>query len=167
MVTSSVLPAQPLHWVRSCFDPSRAEAQSEEVFRQVWRSSARIESTRHPFHREVLDDLDGLLARVAGLPPNTLVEVEVIAKRWEDLSRFHPLIVRRLSVEWMRDFVRAEVADSTDRSTTHIQQSGSRLGRHELTVQHRLSGWRAVIVWRDGEGIGTLVAKSQHPLYRC
>jgi hypothetical protein len=58
--------------VRSWFDASVLGAQTEEV---SGRCGGRVfvpESTRHPFHREVLDILDGLLDRVGRCRPTPL-----------------------------------------------------------------------------------------------
>ena len=59
--------------VRSWLLPSRSQGQLEEVFRSLWEKTARADTTRHPFHREVLADLDGLIAKATGAAPDTLV----------------------------------------------------------------------------------------------
>ena len=162
----SVFAVQLVERVQSWFDPPGLEAQTEEVFRAVWLRVRAMSSTRHPFHREVLDDLDRLLDQVEALPPDTLVEIDGILTSWGDVPRLHPSVARRLTREWMRLFVVtevarvAQVADSTDYLTARLQPSESWRDRHELTVQHRLSGLRAIFLWSDGEGIGAVVAKS-------
>ena len=40
-------------------------AQHEDVLRSLWEKTARAGTTRHPFHREVLTDLNTLLDNVA------------------------------------------------------------------------------------------------------
>jgi hypothetical protein len=50
--------------IRSLFEPRDAAAQAEMTFRSLWKTTARAGSTRHPFHREVLSDLDMLLDQV-------------------------------------------------------------------------------------------------------
>jgi hypothetical protein len=50
--------------IRSLFEPRDAAAQAEKTFRSLWATTARAGSTRHPFHREVLTDLDMLLDQV-------------------------------------------------------------------------------------------------------
>jgi hypothetical protein len=44
--------------------------------------TARADTTRHPFHREVLTNLDKLIAEAAAAAPDTLVEVNGIPTRW-------------------------------------------------------------------------------------
>jgi hypothetical protein len=46
-------------------------AQPEDVLRSLWEKTARAGSTRHPFHREVLTDLNTLLDNVAAAAPLT------------------------------------------------------------------------------------------------
>ena len=72
VVMGSVFAVQLVERVRSWFDPAGVEALTEEVFRAVWRGVRTGSSTRHPFHREVLDDLGSLLDQVEALPPDTL-----------------------------------------------------------------------------------------------
>ena len=79
----SVGAMQIMERVRSWLEPSDAEEQAEAVFRSLWKKTARADSTRHPFHREVLTDLDGLLDKVAVAAPDTLVRVNGITIRWD------------------------------------------------------------------------------------
>jgi hypothetical protein len=85
-------------------------------------ATARAGATRHPFHREVLADLDRLLDQVAAAPPDTLIWGNGRMTRWDLIREVSPHIVRRLTPAWIRSFVVAEVhraaavADSTDYS---------------------------------------------------
>ena len=103
-------------------------------------------STRHPFHREVLSDLDRLLNQVAATPPATLVLVRDIPTRWDLVERLYPYIARRLTPDWMRSFVVAEVdrvavvADSDDYLTVDSRGWDGNRSR-VLTVQHRPLGF--------------------------
>ena len=45
--------------------------------------TARADSTRHPFHREVLTDLNTLLDNVAAAAPASLDEVTDLPTPWE------------------------------------------------------------------------------------
>ena len=56
-------------------------AQPEDVLRSPWEKTARAGSTRHPFHREVLTDLNTLLEKVAAAAPDTLDDVNGIPTR--------------------------------------------------------------------------------------
>jgi hypothetical protein len=119
--------------VRLWLQPFRSQAQPEDVFRSLWMKTARADSTRHPFHREVLTNLDRLIAEAAGAPPDTLVEVNGVPTRWNDMPQRYPHISRRLTPDWMRNFVVTEVArvaavaDSTD-YLTNAHRPGSRTG---------------------------------------
>jgi hypothetical protein len=106
----SVGAMQIMERVRSWLEPSDAEEQAEAVFRSLWDETARAESTRHPFHREVLTDLDVLLDKVAVAAPDTLVRVNGITIRWDAVPQRYPHISRRLTTDWIRSFVVEEVA---------------------------------------------------------
>jgi hypothetical protein len=68
-----------------------------------------------------------LIAVAAAAAPDTLVEVNGVPTRRDDMPRRHPHIVRRQTSEWMRDFVVTEVArvsamaDPTDYLTERSQ----------------------------------------------
>ena len=53
------------------------QAQPEDVLRSLWEKTARAGSTRHPFHREVLTDLNTVRDKVAAAAPDTLVDVTI------------------------------------------------------------------------------------------
>ena len=152
--------------VRSWLQPSRSEAQTQDAFRSLWEKTARADTTRHPFHSEVLTDLDGLIAKAAGAAPDTLVEVNGIPTRWDEMPQRYAHISRCLTPDWMQNFVITEVArvwavaDSTDYLTERSQIRFPDGTQETLTVQHRLSGLRATFFWGDGEAIGRVLAKS-------
>ena len=110
--------------VRSWLPPSRSQAQPEDAFRSLWGKIARADATRHLFHREVLINLDRLIAEATATAPDTLVEVIGIPSRWDDMPQRYSHMFRRLTPVWMGDFVIAEVArgrsvaDSTDYLTS-------------------------------------------------
>jgi hypothetical protein len=151
--------------IRSLFEPRDAAAQAEMTFRSLWATTARAGSTRHPFHREVLTDLDMLLDQVYATPPDTLVRVRDVRTRWDQVERLYPYIARRLTPDWMRSFVVAEVdrvaavADSDDYLTAHSRGWEGDQSRM-LVVQHRLSGLRAAFLWDEGSRTGRVFAKS-------
>jgi hypothetical protein len=157
---------QLLERVRSWLQPSGSHAHSEEVFWSLWKKTARADVTRHPFHPEVLANLDGLIAATAAAPPETLVEVNGVLTQWDDMRQRYPHVYRNLTPDWKRRFVVAEVArvsavaGSTDYLTKR-EQTTFEDGTHEtLTIQHRLSGLRAIFFWDAGEPIGRVLAKS-------
>jgi hypothetical protein len=151
--------------IRAWLEPS-VQTETEQVFRSLWRDAVRAGSTRHSFHREVLDDLDALIATVGFLPADTLVTVDEVQIRWDELPRRYPKVARCLTDDWMRSFVAAEiarvaaVADSTDILSSYSQDQSSMRIEHWLTVQHRASGLRALFMWQDGNRIGRVNAKS-------
>lgn len=155
---------QPWHGERQT--EQSVQVQAEAVFRSLWEQTARSGSTRHPFHPEVLNDLDVLLDKVAAADPDTVVMANDRSIRWGDVPERHPNIVGRLTPDWIRNFVISEVArvsavaDSTEYLTAGCQEELSGRIRHKLTVQHRLSGLRAALSWNDGEEFGDIVAKS-------
>ncbi|WP_344808361.1 hypothetical protein [Microlunatus ginsengisoli] len=140
--------------------------EAEEAFRSLWKESVRAGSTRHAFHREVLNDLDALIARTDSTPVDTLVTVNDILVRWDELPRLHPRVARRLTKDWMRTYVVAEVgrvaavADSTGILTVCREGSSSTRRERQLTMQHRASGLRALFIWTDGAEIGRVFSKS-------
>ena len=69
---------QLMERVRLWFEPSGAQALAEDVLRSLWKKTARVDSTRHPFRREVLTDLDVLLDMVAAAAPDTLAKMNDI-----------------------------------------------------------------------------------------
>jgi hypothetical protein len=151
--------------IRSLFEPRDAAAQAEKTFRSLWNTTARAGSTRHPFHREVLSDLDMLLDQVDATPPDTLVRVRDIPTCWDQVERLHPYIARRLTPDWMRSFVVAEVdrvatvADSDDYLTAQSRGWEGEQSRM-LVVQHRPSGLRAAFLWHPSSRTGRVFAKS-------
>jgi hypothetical protein len=92
--------------------------------------------------------------------------VNGIPTRWDDLTQRYPHIFRRLTPDWMRDFVVREVArvsavaDSTDYLTERSQIRFADETQETLTIQHRPSGLRAVFFWNDKEATGRVLAKS-------
>jgi hypothetical protein len=151
--------------IRSLFEPRDAAAQAEKTFRSLWKTTARAGSTRHPFHPEVLSDLDMLPDQVDATPPDTVVRVRDIPTHWDQAERLYPYIARRLTPDWMRSFVVAEVdrvamvADSDDYLMAHSRGWDGNRSRI-LTVQHRLSGLRAAFLWDQGSRTGRVFAKS-------
>ena len=63
-------------------------AQPEDVLRSLWEKTARAGSTRHPFHREVLIDLNTLLDNVAAAAP--FDDVNDIPTRWDGAPTLAP-----------------------------------------------------------------------------
>jgi hypothetical protein len=83
--------------ILSSLQPSRSHAQPEDAFRSLWEKTARANTTRHPFHREVLTNLDRLIAEAAAAEPDTLPEVNGVLARWDDMPQRYPRIYRRLT----------------------------------------------------------------------
>ena len=100
------------------------------------------------------------------MPPDTLVEVDDVPITLGAVPKWHPRVVVRLTPEWMKGFVVAEVArvtevaNSADYLTKHTPPSEFTDDKHHLVVQHRASGLRALFRWRDGAQIGGIHAKS-------
>ncbi len=136
------------------------------MFRFLWKQTARAGSTRHPFHREVLIDLDALLGIVEAAPPDTMVEIDGTCLFWGDVQRKRPMVARRITRAWMRRCVLKEVAravavaDSREYLTERGHTISSGRTNYQLMVQHRSSGLRACFYWYDGLRIGWVVAKS-------
>jgi hypothetical protein len=151
--------------VQSWLQPLRSQAQPEDAFRSLWEKTARADTTRHPFHRAVLTNLDRFVAEAAAAP-DMLVEVNGIPTRWDDMPQRYPHIFRRLTPDWMRNFVITEVArvsavaDSTDYLTERSKIRFADGTQETLTIQHRASGLRATFFWNDEEAIGRVLAKS-------
>lgn len=91
--------------VRSWFRPTlTTPALAEDVLRSLWKKTVRTSSTHHPFHREILPDLDTLVSRVTEAPAETLVEVNGVPTRWDAMPQRHPRIYQQFTPEWMRGF---------------------------------------------------------------
>jgi hypothetical protein len=152
--------------LRSRIPKLRSEAQAREVFLFLWKQTARAGKTRHPFHREVLNDLDVLLGMVEAAPGDTNVEIDGTCMLWGDVQRERRTVARRITRAWMYRRVLEEVAravavaDSTEYLTERSQTVISGRTNHQLTVQHRLSGLRACFYWCDGIRVGRVTAKS-------
>lgn len=152
-----------LEQIRAWFGPVYAE-QTEDAARQLWRIARADVSHRHPFHREVLDDLERIVELVPALWADEVIEIDDLPVSLGQLDRHYPQIARSLTPAYLREFAAREVerveevASSNDYLHNRSTVEGSGPTRHQLVVQHRLSGLRIAFSWNDDQLIGKIFA---------
>ncbi len=97
-----------LEQIRAWFGPVYAE-QTEDAARQLWRIARADVSHRHPFHREVLDDLERNVELVPALSADEVIEIDDLPVSLGQLDRHYPQIARSLTPAYLREFAAREV----------------------------------------------------------